>query len=77
MVMVLLQHDPPLEITDTVHNGTPLDWAIYGSQHSGFRQAGNYSVVVEMLIRAGAKFDAPAGTDEVKEVMRRYGDPNR
>jgi len=77
MVMVLLQHDPPLEITDTVHNGTPLDWAIYGSQHSGFRQVGNYPVVVEMLIQAGAKFDAPAGTDEVKEVMRRYGDPNR
>ncbi|HXI84608.1 MAG TPA: ankyrin repeat domain-containing protein [Verrucomicrobiae bacterium] len=77
MVMVLLQHNPPLEITDTVHNGTPLDWAIYGSQHSGFRQVGNYPVVVEMLIKAGAKFESPDGTEEVKEVMRRYGDPNR
>jgi hypothetical protein len=33
MVELILQKKPPLEVTDRDFQGTPLAWAIYGSEH--------------------------------------------
>ena len=55
MVELILRKNPPLEVTDTDFNATPLGWAIYGSEHGWHRETGNYAAAVEALIRAGAK----------------------
>ena len=70
----ILRYDPPLEVTDADFNATPLGWAIYGSEHGWYCRTGNYAATVERLLQAGVKLaDKIAGTDAVKEVLRRYG----
>jgi ankyrin repeat protein len=76
VVRLLIAHHAPLEEKDTTYGGTPLGWACHGSENCRNPQ-GDYRGIVEMLIQAGAKFETLAGTEEVKEVMRRYSDPNR
>lgn len=74
MARAILRHGPPLEQRDPTHNGTPLGWAIYGSENGWFRQTGNYADVVDALLGAGAE-PSPwtGGSDAVKEVLRRHG----
>jgi hypothetical protein len=43
----LNQHDP-------THNGTPLGWAIYGTDHRR-NEKGDYPRTIELLKAAGAK----------------------
>jgi hypothetical protein len=72
MVRAVLRHKPPLEQLDPEYKGTPLGWAIYGSEHGWYCKTGNYAGVVEALLNAGAK--APenvGGTEAVKEVLLR------
>jgi hypothetical protein len=72
MVELILQHNPPLEDAENDFHGTPLGWAIHGSQHSWHPEAGNYPRTVELLLAAGAKRPAQmGGTDAVQEVLRR------
>jgi len=74
MTRDILRHDPPLEVTDADFQGTPLGWAIYGSEHGWDCEAGDYAGTVELLLKAGAKLpEKIGGTDAVKEVLRRYG----
>jgi len=74
MTREILRHDPPLELTDADFQGTPLGWAIYGSEHGWDCEAGDYARTVELLLKAGAKLpERIGGTDAVKEVLRRYG----
>jgi hypothetical protein len=71
MAEAILRYHPPLELTDADFNGTPLGWAIHGSQHGWYCRTGDYPRTVEALLKAGAK--APkeiAGSDAVKEVLR-------
>jgi hypothetical protein len=74
MIRAILRHDPPLEQTDDDFHGTPLGWALHGSENGWHREAGSYAAAAEALLEAGA---APpeklAGTHEVKEVLRRHG----
>ncbi len=72
MVADLLAHNPSLESRDPNYNGTPLDWAIHGSENSWFRKAGKYADVVEALLDARAQSrPADRGSEVVKEVLRR------
>jgi len=73
MTEVILRFDPPLEWTDSDFNGTPLGWAIHGSEHGWHCQTGDYAKTVEALLRAGAKIpEKREGTDAVKRVIHRF-----
>jgi ankyrin repeat protein len=74
MAKVILRFGPPLEACDGDFNGTPLGWAIHGSEHGWNQKTGNYAATVELLIQAGAKRPATVeGSDAVQEVLRRNG----
>jgi ankyrin repeat protein len=72
----LLQHAPPLEVTDEGHGGTPLGWAIYGSVHGWRVRTGDYPAVVEALLESGAQ--APQVTQAlqasapVRQVLEKW-----
>jgi hypothetical protein len=74
MVELILRYAPELENKDNDFEGTPLRWAIHGSENGWERDKGNYPVTVEALLNAGAKLpDKPDGTPEVREVLKRFG----
>ena len=78
MARAILRRDPPLEATDADFHGTPLGWAIHGSENGWSRESGNYGATVEVLVNAGAKVpDAAGGTEPVREVLRRHGASDR
>ena len=71
MVKLLLHHHPPLEQTDADFHGTPLRWAIHGSENSWEPETGNYPATVAALLAAGAQPpDELAGTEAVRAVLR-------
>jgi ankyrin repeat protein len=76
MVRSLLDHHAPLEAAEQQFNGTPLGWALYGSEHGWHRDAGDYPGAVEALLSAGANTPGPIeeleAPEEVLEVMRRH-----
>ena len=55
-VKLLLEHTAPVEAVDETHDGTPLEWALYGWGNSTENQQSYYNVVA-LLVRAGAKTD--------------------
>jgi hypothetical protein len=74
MIRAILPYDPPLEVTDSDFNATPLGWGIHGSSEGWYQQTGDYAGVVDALIAAGARLPArPGGTEAVREVLRRHG----
>ncbi len=76
MVRELLLHHALLEAEEQQFKGTPLGWALYGSEHGWRRDAGDYPHTVEALLSAGAKVPAPVeemeAPEEVLEVIRRH-----
>jgi ankyrin repeat protein len=75
MAHEILRHNPPLEATDADFNGTPLGWAIHGSEHGWYCRTGDYAGTVEALLNAGAKLGDRklSGSDVVKAELRRHG----
>jgi len=75
MARDILRHHPPLETTDADFKGTPLGWAIHGSEHGWYCRTGDYAGTVEALLNAGASLGErkPGGTEAVREVLRRHG----
>jgi hypothetical protein len=75
MARDILQHHPPLEVTDADFKATPLGWAIHGSENGWYCRTGDYAGTVETLLQAGATLgDKPiAGSEPVQAVLRRYG----
>jgi hypothetical protein len=72
MVELILRKNPPLEVTDADFKGTPLNWAIYGSEHGWHPEMGNYATTVEALLRAGAKPpQEAAGSAEVRKALQK------
>jgi ankyrin repeat protein len=72
MAATILRFNPPLEATDADFNGTPLRWAIHGSEHGWYCRTGDYGATVATLIRAGARRpDAIEGSAVVQGVLRR------
>lgn len=74
MTCVILAHNPPLEDAANDFEGTPLRWAIHGSENGWHRETGHYGATVEALIRAGAKLPGKIeGSAPVREVLHRHG----
>ena len=72
MVKTILPCRPPLEATDGDFNGTPLGWAVYGSEHGWRPWEGDYAVIVGALIQAAARLpEQLGGSEAVREVLRR------
>jgi ankyrin repeat protein len=73
MVREILRRNPPLEDNQNEFSGTPLRWAIHGSENGWHRDTGDYASTVAELLKAGA---APPtkieGSDAVKGVLRRH-----
>jgi ankyrin repeat protein len=75
MVQEILRHGPDLDARDADHDGTPLDWAIYGSVHGWHSRTGDYAGTVEALLWAGAQPPDAAtvdATEAVRNVLRRH-----
>jgi len=74
LVRALIAHQAPIQIFETEHGGSPLDWALHGSLNSWERDKGDYPGVVRALLGAGAvlqKNDWPLrATEEVLAVLR-------
>ena len=70
MVRALLPFAPPLEAVDTDFSGTPLGWAIHGSEHGWHSRSGDYAATVAALLQAGAKRpDTSGGSAAVRAVL--------
>jgi hypothetical protein len=76
MARALLAHQAPLEAEEAQFRGTPLSWALYGSNHGWHRDQGDYPGTVDVLLAEGAKPPGPIedleAPGEVLEVMRRH-----
>jgi len=73
LVRLILLHHPPLEHADNEFKGTPLGWAMHGSENGWDRLKGNYAATVEALLDAGANLpEKVGGTEPVQAVLRRY-----
>jgi ankyrin repeat protein len=76
MVRILLAHEAPLEAEEQSFKGTPLGWALHGSQNSWHRDQADYPRTVEALLAAGAKLSRPVedieATEEVLEVLLQH-----
>jgi hypothetical protein len=74
MIQVILGFGPPLEIQDADFQGTPLRWAIHGSEHGWNHLSGDYAATVAALLGAGAQPpDEVSGSEAVREVLRAAG----
>lgn len=72
LVREILPYKPDLELRDSVHGGTALDWALHGSENGWRCKTGDYAGTLKLLIQAGAKVPEGAeGSAAVTEVLRR------
>ena len=70
MVRAILRFTPPLEAADADFKGTPLRWAIHGSEHGWYARSGDYAATVTLLLEAGAVRPAVAeGSPAVRAVL--------
>jgi ankyrin repeat protein len=54
MVRLLLARGPDLTLRDTSHDGTPLDWAMYGREHGWSPGSGDFDTTIRLLREPGA-----------------------
>ncbi len=76
---LLISRGAPTGTRDADHDGTPLDWAFYGSLHGWGRPTADYAGVVDTLLDGGAlipaKLDGIQASEEVLALLRRRGVP--
>lgn len=78
MARHVLRFNPPLEATDADFKGTPLDWALHGSEHGWHKETGNYPETVATLLKAGARIPASVrGTEAVQAIIREFDEAMR
>jgi ankyrin repeat protein len=74
LARLFVDHGAAFENADNEFKGTPLNWAMYGSQNAWHPDQGDYPATVNILIAAGANLPKKlGGTEAVKEVLRRHG----
>ena len=74
LVVLILRSNPPLHDANNDYKGTPVDWAVHGSQNGWSRQTGDYAPTLEALLTAGAPLPGRiGGTDAVQAVLRLHG----
>ena len=70
LVRLILAHHPPLENADNDFKGTPLRWAIHGSEHGWHCERGDYGGTVSALLDAGARLpENIEGSEAVRAVL--------
>jgi ankyrin repeat protein len=76
MVRALIAHHAPLDAEEQQFKGTPLGWALYGSEHGWQREKGDYPGTVDVLLSAGAKAPGPIddleAPEEVLDVIHKH-----
>jgi hypothetical protein len=71
MARAILQFAPPLEATDADFSGTPLGWAIHGSEHGWYASSGDHAATVTLLLQAGVTRPATiGGSAAVREALQ-------
>ena len=74
LVRLILQRKPSLDETNNDFKGTPVDWAVHGSENGWDRQNGGYAATLNALFDAGAPIPSrPGGTEAVQAVLRQRG----
>jgi hypothetical protein len=74
MVELILRHHPAMEDTENDFQGTPLRWAIHGSDNGWHRETGEYGRTVELLLNAGAKPPSEiTGSEAVRQALNSRG----
>jgi len=74
MTKLLLARHPEINNSDNEFRGTPLDWAIYGSEHSWHPGRADNAATVTVLLEAGAKLpERLSGSKAVRQILRRHG----
>jgi len=74
LARLFIDHHAALENADNEFEGTPLNWAMYGSINAWHPELGNYPATVEVLLAAGARLPREmSGTEAVREVLRHHG----
>jgi ankyrin repeat protein len=71
----LIEHGAAVNVKGDAYDGTPLNWAIYGSTNSWKCKTGDYVGVVNALLDAGAVMPArtESASDAVREALRQGG----
>jgi hypothetical protein len=73
MVREVLRRNPPLEDKQNDFAGTPMRWAIHGSENGWYRDKGDYASVVEELLGAGATPPVKIeGSEAVQQLLQKY-----
>ncbi|HEY3913735.1 MAG TPA: ankyrin repeat domain-containing protein [Verrucomicrobiae bacterium] len=73
MTRLILGYHPPLEVEDSDYGGTPLGWAIHGSQNGWHPGEGDYAETVATLLKAGSKPPLKiSGAPPVQAVLREF-----
>jgi ankyrin repeat protein len=74
LARLFVDHGAALENADNEFKGTPLNWAMYGSENAWHPELGDYPATVGVLFEAGASLPKQlVGTEAVREVLRRHG----
>ena len=81
MARILLAHGAPIDVREDHHDGTPLHWTIYGSEHGWHCRTGDYVATAEALIAAGAQLPPlemlKSGAPAVLDVVRRHSNASK
>ena len=68
---LLIDAGAPINVFDSIHESSPLGWAVHGSRYSGGADEHQdaYVELVEMLLAAGSSLDHPAGRDRYRKRL--------
>ncbi|MGQ0642420.1 MAG: ankyrin repeat domain-containing protein [Gemmatimonadaceae bacterium] len=66
----LLRYGASVADVEPSYQGTPLHWALYGSVHGWRCQQGDFVVVVDALLKAGARL--PEKVDTASDALRDF-----
>jgi ankyrin repeat protein len=74
LARLILRRNPALDDTSSEFQGTPVNWAIHGSENGWDRKNGEYAATLELLLDAGAPLpDQIGGTEAVQAVLKSHG----
>jgi len=73
---LLIRAGAPIDVFDSMHESTPLGWAVHGSRYSGGAEEHQdaYVELVEMLLAAGASLRHPDERETGRYLKRLLGD---
>lgn len=73
---LLINAGAPLNVFDSVHESSPLGWAVHGARYSGGadQRQGVYVELVRMLLEAGSSLHYPGDPDDGAYLRRLHTD---